>query len=479
MINGIDLDLISRCPIFMTNEQNLKNLVRLEIADKSTKSTIAFSVFALFIFFYSFGCTRFELVIKSCMLMIIAVSIMRFFQVKRIMKSGFVSTKDWYLLVLFVWMNALFWSMAFSFASFELKLSGIHFIVVTTMLAGFVAASLITLAYDSLLFLPFQFFLLVPQMGIITYFYFGPDKINSLPLIPIYIMYLIYQLRQFKDFKSQSVQRLSYQLELELSNEELQKSQVALINQTIKLVHTSRLAALGEMSAGIAHEVNNPLAIISGSIQQIEKMSRRENIDIEKILKLTERSQFAIERVTKIIKGLRHFSQQSDSLPKNSTKLHDIIQDTVSFCSEMLSARYIKLQIDQPPDVEVECNPVQISQVLINLIKNAEDAMEMVPTEDERWIKVSFVLNEDYVSVSVVNGGPTIQKEIQEKLFQPFFTTKMVGKGTGLGLSISQGIMREHNGDLVFDQTANNTTFILQLPCPTNVNNDAAPNLIP
>lgn len=367
-------------------------------------------------------------------------------------------------MVFYVWMNALGWSLAFNFASYELKLTGIHFIVVTTMLAGFVAASLITLAYDSILFLPFQFLLLAPQIGIVTYFYFSPEKFNALPLIPIYVMYLAYQLRQFKDFKNQLTQRFNYQLDLEHSNEELRKSQEALIDQTTKLVHTSRLAALGEMSAGIAHEVNNPLAIISGSMQQLERIVSRGEADSESILKLSTKSQHSIERVTKIIKGLRHFSQQSDTLPKVSISLNEIILDTANFCSEMLASRYIKFEIETVPDVELECQPVQISQVLINLIKNAEDALSEESNEAERWIKISFKKEGDFIFVRVINGGPVIPKDIHSKLFQPFFTTKVVGKGTGLGLSISHGIMKEHKGDLIYDQSEGHTTFAMVLP---------------
>ena len=447
-----------------TREEELRNLLRLEVANKSTQSATAFLVFALFIFFYCFGCTEYAYVIKASTAMIIVVSICRLLLTKKIRAKGYVSKRAWKMMVFYVWMNALGWSLAFNFASYELKLTGIHFIVVTTMLAGFVAASLITLAYDSILFLPFQFLLLAPQIGIVTYFYFSPEKFNALPLIPIYVMYLAYQLRQFKDFKNQLTQRFNYQLDLEYSNEELRKSQEALIDQTTKLVHTSRLAALGEMSAGIAHEVNNPLAIISGSMQQLERIVSRGEADSESILKLSTKSQHSIERVTKIIRGLRHFSQQSDTLPKVSISLNEIILDTASFCSEMLASRYIKFEIETVPEVELECQPVQISQVLINLIKNAEDALSEESNEAERWIKISFKKEGDFISVRVINGGPVIPKDIHSKLFQPFFTTKVIGKGTGLGLSISHGIMKEHKGDLFYDQSEGHTTFAMVLP---------------
>lgn len=447
-----------------SKDLELQNLLRMEVSYKSTQSSMAFAVFSLFIFFYHFNCTKYELIIKMGMILVFIVSILRILLVKKINRKENVDDQNWKLMIFYVWMNAIGWSLAFNFASYELKLNGIHFIAVTTMLAGFVAASLVTLAYDAILFLPFQFFLLVPQIGIILSLYFSPEKINALPLIPIYIMYLIYQLRQFKDFRKQSHDRFRYQLELEASNKELQKSRDALISQTAKLIHTSRLAALGEMSAGIAHEVNNPLAVISGCIQQIERLVGRGKDDPEKIRMLAMKSQTSIERVTKIIKGLRHFSQQSDALPKEVTSIRSIIHDTTSFCSEMLRARYIQLIIDPIPDIKIECHPIHISQVLINLIKNAEDALDSENDKNERWVRLSFRVENEIIFIGVSNGGPTIPKGLEEKLFQPFFTTKPIGKGTGLGLSISHGLMREHGGDLLLDTMAANTTFILQLP---------------
>ena len=446
-------------------ESELQHLLRMEVTYKSGQSSVAFAVFATFIFFYCFNCVQFEWVIKLSMLLVFAVSVFRLMLVKKINIQGYVSESNWRYMVLYVCLNALGWSLAFNIASYELKLTGTHFIVVTTMLAGFVAASLVTLAYDAAIFFPFQFLLLIPQVAVIMALYYGPDKVQALPLIPIYIMYFFYQARQFKDFQKHLSQRLSYQLDLEHSNKELQKSQEALISQTTKLVHTSRLAAVGEMSAGIAHEVNNPLAIISGSIQQIEKLVSRGRFEPESLLKLTMKSQSSIERVTKIIKGLRHFSQQSDALPKATTSLKDIVKDTTSFCGEMLRARYIELKIDPIPDVEIECHAIHISQVLINLIKNAEDALEQEIDTDERWVRISFVEKDGCIMINVSNGGALISKELQSKLFQPFFTTKAIGKGTGLGLSISHGLMREHQGDLIFDSTADRTTFVLQLPC--------------
>lgn len=440
----------------------IKGLLRLEVAHKS-QSAVAFMLFAVFIFFYCYGCVEFAPYIKASMILIIIVSALRIFIVRKIKASGNFSETHWKALVVCIWLNALGWSAALNLASLELKLEGTNFIVVTTMLAGFIAASIVTLSYDVALFVPFQVLLLGPQLGIIVYLYYA-DNVNALPLIPIYLMYLAYQMKQLKAFRAQVIQSFNNQLDLEQSNENLKMSQTALIDQTVKLIHTSRLAALGEMSAGMAHEVNNPLAIISGSVQHMEKLAMKNEIDQSKLLQISGRTQNAVERITKIVHGLKVFSQQSDAHPKVLSSIKQIVEETENFCNEMLTARQIKLIIDPVPDAYIYCHPVQISQVLINLIKNAEDALEFEKDEKERWIRLSFYCHEEHVAIHVLNGGPTIPQALHDKLFEPFFTTKAIGKGTGLGLSISKGIMREHKGDLVYNANSSHSDFILQLP---------------
>jgi C4-dicarboxylate-specific signal transduction histidine kinase len=291
------------------------------------------------------------------------------------------------------------------------------------------------------------------------------NKYGLGPLIPVYLMYLAYQFKQVQDFRNKIIGNYISQMNLSKTNVDLQNSQEAQVQQTVKLIHTSRLAALGEMAAGIAHEVNNPLAIISGSLQQLDrKIDKKEFQDVETLKRHTDRSQKAILRITKIINGLRLFSQQTDALPKVVVSLHEIVDDTLNFCQEMLKARYLKLEIGNIPEVMLECHPVQISQVIINLIKNAEDALQDEKDENERWVKIVFESVHPDIQIHVSNGGPKISEEIQDRLFLPFFTTKGVGKGTGLGLSISRGIMKEHGGDLVFNEAQSKTTFTLNHP---------------
>lgn len=446
-------------------KSDLKNLLRHEVADKGRAPAIFFGAFAILVYFYAFTCTRYVVIIKSFALMIVIISALRIWLINDIKRRFFLSESKWNKLRLNVWANMFCWSVVLNLSSYELQFQGTHFIVLTTILCGFTSASLITLSADMSLFLPFQFLLLGPQIIMMTIDYFGENRFNIGPLIPVYVLYLLYQIKQVKDFRQKAIQNFIFQSDLKKTNSDLQQSQDAQIQATVKLIHTSRLAALGEMAAGIAHEVNNPLAIISGSLQQLErKITKKDFADIDTLIKHTERSQQSIDRITKIINGLRLFSQQSDTLPKVKVTLNHIVDDTLNFCAEMLKARYVRLEIGEIPNVKIECHPVQISQVMINLIKNAEDALLEEKDETDRWVKLEFKPVDEMLFIFVSNGGQKIPEDIQDKLFLPFFTTKAVGKGTGLGLSISRGIMKEHGGELLFKEDEPRTTFTIILP---------------
>ena len=446
-------------------KKDLKILLRHEVADKGRAPAVAFGVFAAFVIYYGFTCTKYAWLIKGSSAFIILLSIFRVRLINAYKNDFTLNDKIWSKLRLNIWLNMIAWSVILTTASIELEFTGVHFIVVTTVLCGFISSSLITLSPDMTLFLPFQILMLGPQILFMMYDFFTANKYGLSPLIPVYVMYLGYQFKQVQDFRRKIIDVFKVQLALEKTNRELKNSQETQTQQTVKLIHTSRLAALGEMAAGIAHEVNNPLAIISGSLEQLSrKFDKQEFSDINALKKHTTRSQQAIERITKIIVGLRLFSQQSDTLPKVKVSLNEIIDDTLNFCSEMLKARYVHLEIDPIPAVMIDCHPVQISQVLINLIKNAEDALVDENNQTDRWVKIVFAQINGFVQIHVINGGSKIPTAIRDKLFIPFFTTKGVGKGTGLGLSISRGIMKEHGGDLILNETENKTTFTILLP---------------
>lgn len=239
---------------------------------------------------------------------------------------------------------------------------------------------------------------------------------------------------------------------------ELNDALHALKIQTAKAEHSSRLATLGEMASGIAHEINNPLTIIIANASQILKKNPENQyakVRLEKIISTSH-------RISKIIHGLKLFSRQSDLDPMEDFALQELIQDSLELCQEKFNRYNVTLKAEPTPDVLIHCRPAQISQVLLNLLNNAFDATLEGP---EKKIEVNYKIVDNFLQIYISDSGPGIPAHVVDKIFNPFFTTKDIGKGTGLGLSISKGIIADHKGELTLVTNAPKTTFLIQLPC--------------
>jgi len=236
--------------------------------------------------------------------------------------------------------------------------------------------------------------------------------------------------------------------------------------QRVQLLAHSKMAILGEMAGGIAHEINNPLFVINGKLSHLEKQLQqiqpplgKINEDLQKILTMTA-------RIAKIVSGLRQFSRNGEQDPKTATSLLEILNDTLELCQERLNNAHIELRLQIPPDLKVFCRAVQISQVLMNLLSNSFDAIE---SRAQKWIAISALRTDLAVEITVMDSGPGIDPLIAPRIMQPFFTTKEIGKGTGLGLSISKGLIESHGGSLVYNAQSLNTAFTFTLPNAENI----------
>jgi len=276
-----------------------------------------------------------------------------------------------------------------------------------------------------------------------------------------------------KPFDSVEVQQLALALtakwDLGQFNRLYLENLEALVEEKIKEVETerarsiqgSKLAALGEMAVGIAHEINNPLAIIQANVDFMKDVVEKE-FDKTTLLKIANKIEETTTRVAKIIKGLRSFASSGENDPFESMSIEQTILETLGICSEKFKINDIGLSFEKPKNkVLVECRQTQLVQVFLNLLNNAYDAVQEC---QEKWVKIEVKEKNDAVEIGITDSGKGISPELQKKLFSPFFTTKGVGKGTGLGLSVSRGIITEHNGTLLIDNSCSHTKFVIHLP---------------
>jgi signal transduction histidine kinase len=235
-----------------------------------------------------------------------------------------------------------------------------------------------------------------------------------------------------------------------------------LAKERIKLEHSSRLASLGEMAGGIAHEINNPLAIISGTLSLIPRYLNDEEKLQSKLLNIKN----ATDRILKIVNSMRVFSRKSDAddLPQKS--IDCVIENIIPLTVENTRKNNIELSLKLNSTSQILIHEVSVGQILINLINNSVDA---ISGQEKPWIKIETQemtqnTNYPYIEVRVTDSGYGIPIELRNKIMEPFFTTKSVGKGTGLGLSVAIKSAEHFGGKLELDENNSNTSFVLKIP---------------
>lgn len=230
----------------------------------------------------------------------------------------------------------------------------------------------------------------------------------------------------------------------------------------LQSIHSSKMASLGQMAGGIAHEINNPLSIIIGRLSQLERLIQTEPLDKTKSLEMIAAGEKTVFRIAKIIRALRNFSREASADPFEKIFVSDLIQESLELCEQRMSHAKIEVKVlPVQPDLIVECQSVPISQVLINILNNAFDAIGNL---EEKWIQIEVRLVDGKIQIRISDSGRGISEELSQKIMDPFFTTKQVGDGVGLGLSISKGIIESHQGRIFVDIKEAHTTFVVELP---------------
>ena len=230
-------------------------------------------------------------------------------------------------------------------------------------------------------------------------------------------------------------------------------------------VDHAKMTALGDVGAGIAHEINTPLGTIHAHASVLLQLCQQGRLTPEDVERGSRTILRTVDRISKVVDGLQALVRDHRARAREDVTARMLIDDALMLSREKVKGSGIALTVhDHTAGRIVRCNPTQVSQVLLNLLNNAADSIR---EKSKPWIHVESVLRGTMLEISVTDCGDPLEGRIAERIFDRFFTTKSPGKGTGLGLSISREIASAHRGTLTYDLTAPHARFVLSLPIPT------------
>jgi len=262
---------------------------------------------------------------------------------------------------------------------------------------------------------------------------------------------------RFNNFQLENtIQKLDSEIQRRQQTEEKMQ------NHQLEILQAEKMSALGRMGAGIAHEINNPLAIISSYAEHLGTLCSKDPLPLEKIKEIGPKIEATVQRISRIIKSMRTLARDASSDPFVKISLSTIFQDIQSLCHERYRHNGIELIVTPvSSDVSILGRSPEICQVLVNLLNNAFDAVQK---QELKFVQVDWQIQKDDIFISVSNNGPLIPMDLQNKIYEPFFTTKQIGQGTGLGLSISKTLVENHGGQMWVETRNQKTCFVFSLP---------------
>ena len=250
--------------------------------------------------------------------------------------------------------------------------------------------------------------------------------------------------------------------DLQETTAEMRRREQELRDKQEQLVQAGKLAILGELTTGVAHELNNPLNNIGLFVGNAIDLIELGVTDKEQIVRELRQATQQVRKATEIISHLRTFGRAAP-VRREPISLRQVIERALSLMQEQLRLREIEVTVNLGPEEPVVLgNPIQLEQVFINLLTNGRDAVADSP---RKAIRISGSVGSAMVEVAFIDTGQGIPPGLEPRIFDPFFTTKEVGKGTGLGLSITYGIIKEHGGTIsVVSPPGDGATFLINLP---------------
>lgn len=447
------------------------NLLDVELAKRLKRSSVIYPLLALMqglCFFYYAQLQFWQILLFGC---ITLLSFMRFLASQKILEIAdsapyamqragglgrFPSVLKGASLAI-----ATLWSIIFSDVFIRERLWGYITPICFLQTIGFSVGATVALASSRKTALIFQAICLVPLLLISVWVAYTGGQGHIYAVAFMTSIQFVYTVQFTRITGKDLLDSITYQESLRRANLEIAESQKLLAQESEKSFQASLLASLGRMAGGVAHEINNPLAIALGNIRQIRNMSLSDGLTplkTEKLMHKLGRVQAALDRVAKVVASLMVFVRQESSAQLERIDVRDVVKRLVtqSYCNDP------RVEIDLPEQpVHAHCQVGQIFQVVEALIANAVEAVEQ---SESPIVKVSVTLSPETAAIWVEDSGPGLPPGALEKIFDPFFTTKPVGKGSGLGLAVSRALAISNGGALEYVPGRPMTSFVLRLP---------------
>lgn len=234
--------------------------------------------------------------------------------------------------------------------------------------------------------------------------------------------------------------------------------------QAERSIHQEKLSALGELTTSIAHEINNPLAILETNTKLLESMLEEKQVYDDNFKEVIGDAYETIRRIEKLVDSVKDLAYVPKSEDFEPDTLKNVIDPAKTVFMEKAKNIGVELKYDETKPIfntPIEVNKTLLTQVFVNLLNNSYSAIKDL---DEKWIEIDGELFSHRLIIHFTDSGSGIPKDIQEKIFLPFFTTKDIGEGTGLGLSTTQKIVESHLGTMTIDTSCTYTRFSISLP---------------
>ncbi|WP_409477261.1 sensor histidine kinase [Pseudobdellovibrio sp. HCB154] len=442
-------------------ETQLKN----ELVKRSRSAAPAFIAISMIFFFAPLGLEgQLGVVARLLLAAAFVVALIRYFYCKKALKleTQAAFDKAYMAIEKVIWVHSLSWALFFGMALINASDINTNFVIAYLSYIGFMTSSIASLSVVPEISKKYQY-----AMGIAAFVAVGVDAVINrdyglFSFCVISFVFMVYVLRQSKDYYLQNRSYYQQQWDLLLANDNL-------IKETTRAEGAARMAAVGRLAAGVAHELNSPLMAASVSLQQTQRLVENElakNAMQERVAENLSLALRSTEKMSKIINAMRSLE------PAGKTDRHireftvgELIQNFKDLTAERIKKESIDLQFfSDNEDLKFSSDATIVNQVLLNLFTNAVEAFKRNPEQKTRQVRIVIKQKDNVLIISMANNGPLIETDLRGKIFIPFFTTKELSQGVGLGLNVSQSLLESVGGQLWLDKDTDMTQFSISIP---------------